>query len=81
MRFRMREGKKSMCNALKGDRENDIQSLVGQVEREREKLIQIGSQKGFQHPAVLAKSECLDTMINQYYTLIDDGGVRTDKKP
>lgn len=61
-----------VCNIAKFNRKKRINQLIAKIEQERERLVELGTQKGFQHRDVLAKSRYIDDMVNEYYALITE---------
>lgn len=43
--------------------------LMSEIEQQRQKLIQLGMEKGLRHPEVLKLSEYLDALIVKYYQM------------
>lgn len=41
--------------------------LADRIEMVRKELVEMGMERGFQHPQVIRKSQALDELINQYY--------------
>lgn len=61
-----------MCNLAQFNRKKRINQLIAKIEKERERLVELGTEKGFQHRDVLAKSRYIDDMVNEYYALINE---------
>jgi len=49
--------------------EKQLANLVQTIEHERENLVKLGMEKGFQNLEVLEKSRSLDRLLNEYEKL------------
>lgn len=54
--------------------EDSLQDIFIAIEEKREILVYTGMQKGFQDHEVLVISQELDSLVNQYYKMIDKVG-------
>ncbi|MGI5879849.1 MAG: aspartyl-phosphate phosphatase Spo0E family protein [Syntrophomonadaceae bacterium] len=58
-----------MCTMNKREIEKQLANLVQTIEHERENLVKLGMEKGFQNLEVLEKSRSLDRLLNEYEKL------------
>ncbi len=58
-----------MCTMKKWEVEKQLANLVQAIEYEREILVKLGMEKGFQNFEVLEKSRSLDRLLNEYENL------------
>ena len=57
----------------------DLEKLIGEIEKLRAQLHAQGICRGLQDNDVLKKSEMLDNLINQYYRLMQDNSCNCNK--
>jgi hypothetical protein len=53
-------------------RMNEVMKIEQEIEILREKLVDLGMEKGLQNQQVIIISQKLDELINKYYRLVQD---------